>query len=187
MCQVGPCTPAGDTGSKIMVRINLHRILLLVWLQNWSLQEGNSSAGGGRSFIASSSIGLLPPPQEALQSKTSERKFYSGRRTTMTCTSQCSTELLLFCVHQSPPPSSPREQRFGLGIPTVSDGGSHRLSLCVGDTIQYKIWCLFLNIRRTPQSWGNSDIRSVNGNRTNTAPCRVLDVLHNKKLPHVGS
>lgn len=34
----------------------------------------------GRSFVASSSICLLPPPQEALQCKTSKRKYYSCRR-----------------------------------------------------------------------------------------------------------
>lgn len=34
----------------------------------------------GRSFVASSSLCLLPPPQEALQCKTSERKYYSCKR-----------------------------------------------------------------------------------------------------------
>lgn len=82
-CQVGRCTSGP------------HWILLLVWLQNWYLQEEKSSAGRGRSFVANSSISLPPPPlppQETLQCKTSERKYYSG---TLGCTSQCLTERLL--------------------------------------------------------------------------------------------
>lgn len=159
MCQVGLCTPAVDTVGKIMVRINLHWILLLVWLQNWYLQEGNSSAGGGRSFVASSSISLLPPPQEALQWETTQRKYYSGRWATMTCTSQCFTELLLFlCVHQYQPASSPWDQRLGLGILTES------VRAFVQETLfstKYGDDACVSEVTRTPQSWTNAEIRSV--------------------------
>lgn len=89
--------------------VAVHGAHLLVRLLNSYLQEEDSRVAGG-SLVAGSSVSLLPPPQEALQGKTLERKYYSGKCTTMTCTSQ--ERVTLLCPR--PFKWSPVEDNSGL-------------------------------------------------------------------------
>lgn len=112
-----------------------------------------------------------------LCSERPQRKYYSS---TVTCTSQCFTERLLYCVHhhRPQPESKGLAGGFSQSLTVVRIDTAFVLetlfSLKYGDDV-----CFRSHAHARAEE---TEIRSVNRNMTNIAPCRLLSVLHNMNL-----